>query len=95
MRSWHWRPPSFFFPNTVYETGSSPDLLWIVGGVSLFLRSQTTRNPSGPLDLSDQTQGALSESAKKVYDLKDIPPELADNPGYKSYSSGLGGRVDG
>jgi hypothetical protein len=24
MRSWHWRPPSFFFPNTVYETGSSP-----------------------------------------------------------------------
>jgi hypothetical protein len=32
MRSWHWRPPSFFFPNTVYETGSSPlnpvEYLW-------------------------------------------------------------------
>jgi transposase len=29
MRSWHWRPPSFFFPNTVYETGSSPGVSWI------------------------------------------------------------------
>src|SRR5947207_2751143 len=28
MRSWHWRPPSFFFPNTVYETGSSPEYIF-------------------------------------------------------------------
>ena len=75
------------FLTIVLHTGFNPmlrplvDLLWMVGGVSLFLRSQTTRNPSRLLDLSDQTQGALSESAKKVYDLKDIPPELADNPG--------------
>ena len=68
------------------------DLLWIVGGVSLFLRSQTTHNPSRPLDLSDQTQGALSESAKKVYDLKDIPPELADNPGVQKLFEWAGGQ---
>ena len=24
MGSWHWRPPSSFLPNTVYESGSTP-----------------------------------------------------------------------
>jgi hypothetical protein len=82
----------------VLHTGFNPmprplvDLLWIVGSVSLFLRSQTTRNPSGPLDLSNQTQGALAESAKKVYDLKDIPPELADNPGVQKLFEWAGGQ---
>src|ERR1700693_3890158 len=39
----------------VLHTGFNPtlrplvDLLWIVGGVSLFLRSQTTHHPSRPL----------------------------------------------
>jgi putative transposase len=35
MRSWHWRPPSFFFPNTVYETGSSPEKVRDVVGLYL------------------------------------------------------------
>jgi hypothetical protein len=56
-------------------------LLSIVGFVGLFLRSQTTGNPPRSFNLSDETRGALSESAKKVYDLKDLPPELAANPG--------------
>ena len=56
-------------------------LLSAVGFVSLVLRSQTTGRLPRLFNLSDQTRGALSEGAKKVYDLKDLPPELAANPG--------------
>jgi hypothetical protein len=27
MGSWHWGPPSSFLPNTVYESGSTPENL--------------------------------------------------------------------
>jgi hypothetical protein len=55
-------------------------LLSAVGFVSLVLRSQTNGNLPRLFNLSDQTRGALPEGAKKVYDLKDLPPELAANP---------------
>ena len=55
-------------------------LLGIVGGVSLFLRWQTTGNSPRPFNLPEATPGAMPEGAKKVYDLKDLPPELASNP---------------
>jgi hypothetical protein len=56
-------------------------LLSVVGVMSLVLRSQTTGNSPRPYNQSDQTRDALPESAKKVYDMKDLPPELAANPG--------------
>jgi hypothetical protein len=71
----------------VLHTGFNPMLrplvilLSIVGVVSLVLRSQTTGNLPRSFNLSDETRGALPEGAKKVYDLKDLPPELAANPG--------------
>ncbi|HZZ07787.1 MAG TPA: hypothetical protein VFE43_04550, partial [Candidatus Binataceae bacterium] len=71
----------------VLHTGFNPMLrplvilLSIVGVVSLVLRSQTTGNSPRPYNQSDQTRDALPESAKKVYDMKDLPPELAANPG--------------
>jgi len=55
-------------------------LLGIVGGVSLFLRWQTTGNSPRPFNLPEATPGAMPEGAKKVYDPKDLPPELAANP---------------
>jgi len=71
----------------VLYTGFNPmlrplvTLLGIVGGVSLFLRWQTTGNSPRPFNLPEATPGAMPEGAKKVYDLKDLPPELAANPG--------------
>jgi hypothetical protein len=69
----------------VLHTGFNPMLrplvilLSIVGFVGLFLRSQTTGNPPRSFNLSDETRGVPPQSAK-VYDLKDLPPELAANP---------------
>jgi hypothetical protein len=56
-------------------------LLSAVGFVSLVLRSQTTGNSPRPFNLSDQTRAAPRQGAMKVYDLEDLPPELAANPG--------------
>ncbi len=70
----------------VLHTGFNPMLrplvvlLWVVGGVSLFLRSQVTADRPRPFDSLEQIRGALPERRKKLYDLKDLPPELAANP---------------
>jgi hypothetical protein len=70
-------------------------LLSIVGFVGLFLRSQTTGNPPRSFNLSDETRGALSESAKKVYDLKAFRRNSPPTPACRSCSSGPGRRADG
>jgi hypothetical protein len=70
----------------VLHTGFNPmlrplvALLGIVGGVSLFLRSRVTGNSQRPINLPEAPPGIVPEGAKKVYDLKDLPPELAANP---------------
>jgi hypothetical protein len=70
----------------VLHTGFNPMLrplvmlLGVVGAVSLFLRSQITADRPRPFDSLEQIRGASPEGAKKVYDVKDLPPELAANP---------------
>jgi hypothetical protein len=70
----------------VLYTGFSPmlrpliTLLVAVGFVSLFLRSQTRWNSRRSFNLPKAPTGIVPEGAKKVYDLKDLPPEVAANP---------------
>jgi|GEM_PF-6360837 len=70
----------------VLYTGFSPMLrplimlLTAVGLVSLFLRSQTRWNSRRTFNLPKGPTGIVPEGAKKVYDLKDLPPEVAANP---------------
>jgi hypothetical protein len=56
-------------------------LLWIVAGIGFLMRYQraasrarTTFSPS------DRLPAALGEGAQKVFDLKDLPPEMASDP---------------
>jgi hypothetical protein len=70
----------------VLYTGFSPmlrpliTLLAAVGLVSLLLRSQTRWNSRRTFNLPKAPTGIVPEGAKKVYDLKDLPPEVAANP---------------
>jgi hypothetical protein len=39
VRSWHWGPPSYFLPNTVYENGKNSTLcIWILGLIGCIIR---------------------------------------------------------
>jgi hypothetical protein len=55
-------------------------LLTAVGLVSLLLRTQTRWNSRRTFNLPKAPTGIVPEGAKKVYDLKDLPPEVAANP---------------
>jgi hypothetical protein len=82
----------------VLYTGFSPmlrpliTLLTAVGLVSLFLRSQTRWNSRRTFDLPKGPTGIVPEGAKKVYDLKDLPPEVAANPEVQKMFELAGGR---
>jgi hypothetical protein len=82
----------------VLYTGFSPmlrpliTLLTAVGLVSLFLRSQTRWNSRRTFDLPKGPTGIVLEGAKKVYDLKDLPPEVAANPEVQKMFELAGGR---
>lgn len=70
----------------VLHTGFNPmlrplvTLLGIVGGVSLFLRSRVMGNSQSPINLPEAPPGIVPEGAKKVYNLKDLPPETCRQP---------------
>ena len=82
----------------VLYTGFSPvlrpliTLLTAVGLVSLFLRSQTRWNSRRTFDLPKGPTGIVPEGAKKVYDLKDLPREVAANPEVQKMFELAGGR---
>jgi hypothetical protein len=81
----------------VLYTGFSPmlrpliTLLAAVGLVSVFLRSQTRWNSRRTFNLPKAPTGIVPEGAKKVYDLKDLPPEVAANPEVQKMFESAGG----
>jgi hypothetical protein len=56
------------------------------------VRSRRAATPDDIRNLPDDVRAMIPEGAKKVYDLKDLPPSIANNPEVRKLFEKAGGR---